>query len=230
MRMTEGKVCTAHLRSAAQIVRSRLVLGKHYGRLVRDVSSHRGAGAHRTCDGLRRPPMKARRSFSFLSARWVCVGFGGAGPAVPAQTTSAGVNLAVVAKPSCSYVSGDTTPAALNDGYDPRSSRDNRRGSYGNWPRHGTQWVQYDWSQPISTNKIDVYWWDDQQGRAPAQGLPAALLGWQRLCPGGQCLRPGRGGQPVQHDDLRRGPDRQAQAGDRRQRHLLYRHPGMEGL
>jgi hypothetical protein len=69
-----------------------------------------------------------------------------------------------VAQPSSSSVSGDTTAAALNDGYDPRSSRDNRRGSYGNWPRRGTQWAQYDWSQPISTNRIDVYWWDDQQG------------------------------------------------------------------
>ena len=81
-----------------------------------------------------------------------------------------------MAKPSCSYVSGDTTPAALNDGYDPRSSRDNRRRSYGNWPRRGTQWVQYDWSQPISTNRIDVYWWDDQQGvRLPKA---ARLLYW----------------------------------------------------
>ena len=53
---------------------------------------------------------------------------------------------------------------ALNDGFDPRSSRDARRGSYGNWPTRGTQWVQYDWSQPISTRKIDVYWWDDGQG------------------------------------------------------------------
>ena len=77
---------------------------------------------------------------------------------------SAGVNLAAVAQPSSSYVSGDTRPTALNDGYDPRSSRDARRGSYGNWPRRGTQWVQYDWSQPISTSKIDVYWWADGQG------------------------------------------------------------------
>jgi DUF1680 family protein len=94
----------------------------------------------------------------------------------PGGQSATGVNLAVVAKPSCSYVSGDTTPAALNDGYDPRSSRDNRRGSYGNWPRRGTQWVQYDWSQPISTNRIDVYWWDDQQGvRLPKA---ARLLCW----------------------------------------------------
>jgi DUF1680 family protein len=94
----------------------------------------------------------------------------------PGGQAAVGANLAVVAKPSCSYVSGDTTPAALNDGYDPRSSRDNRRGSYGNWPRQGTQWVQYDWSQPISTSRIDVYWWDDQRGvRLPKA---ARLLYW----------------------------------------------------
>ncbi len=74
------------------------------------------------------------------------------------------VNLAVVAEPSCSYVSGDTSTTALNDENEPRSSRDRRRGSYGNWPRRGTQWVQYDWSLPISTKKIDVYWWDDRRG------------------------------------------------------------------
>ena len=81
-----------------------------------------------------------------------------------AAESAAGANLAVVAKPSSSYVSGDTTAAALHDGYDPRNSRDNRRGSYGNWSRTGTQWVQYEWSQPISTSKIDVYWWADGRG------------------------------------------------------------------
>src|SRR5262249_21349777 len=65
---------------------------------------------------------------------------------------------------SSSFTSGDTTVEALSNGDAPRSSRDNRRGSYGNWPSRGTQWVQYEWTQPISTNKVDVYWWDDQQG------------------------------------------------------------------
>ena len=74
------------------------------------------------------------------------------------------VNLAVVAEPSCSYVSGDTSVTALNDENEPRNSRDRRRGSYGNWPRRGTQWVQYEWSRPISTKKIDVYFWDDRRG------------------------------------------------------------------
>jgi DUF1680 family protein len=90
-------------------------------------------------------------------------------PAVPSaskpQPTNTGaVNLAAVAVPSSSYVSGDTTTAAMNDGFTPRNSADNRRGSYGNWNRTGTQWVQYDWSRPISTSKMDVYWWNDNQG------------------------------------------------------------------
>jgi DUF1680 family protein len=85
-------------------------------------------------------------------------------PAQEANTSASGVNLALVATPSSSYVSGDTRNTALNDGLTPRSSRDNRRGSYGNWPRQGTQWVQYEWAQPVSTKEIEVYWWDDRQG------------------------------------------------------------------
>ncbi|HTL72169.1 MAG TPA: beta-L-arabinofuranosidase domain-containing protein [bacterium] len=81
----------------------------------------------------------------------------------PAETSSAS-NLAPAATASTSHVSGDTSLEALNDGYTPRSSRDDRRGSYGNWPNTGTQWVEYDWSQPISTKQIEVYWWDDNRG------------------------------------------------------------------
>jgi len=87
--------------------------------------------------------------------------------ALPAQEpapAAANVNVAVVATPSSSAISGDTRNEALNDGSNPRSSRGDRRGTYGNWPSRGTQWVQYDWSQPISTKQIEVYWWDDNQG------------------------------------------------------------------
>jgi len=104
--------------------------------------------------------MKAMQFVGFVSILAIVV----VSCAASAQETPTGVNLAPVAQPSSSYVSGDTRLTALNDGYDPRSSRDNRRGSYGNWPRRATQWVQYDWSRPISTNRIDVYWWADGQG------------------------------------------------------------------
>jgi hypothetical protein len=79
-------------------------------------------------------------------------------------TRPSGANLALVATASSSFTSGDTSLAALNDGNQPRSSRFSRGGTYGNWPQRNTQWVQYEWSQPISTNATDVYWWADGQG------------------------------------------------------------------
>ena len=112
--------------------------------------------------------------------------------ALAAPVPSSEVNLAVVATPSSSYVSGDTSLNALNNGANPRNSRDTRAGgSYGNWPRTGTQWVQYEWSQPISTRKADVYWWADGQG----VHLPSAarLLYWdgQKFTPVPNASGPG---------------------------------------
>ncbi len=101
------------------------------------------------------------------------VGFARTGWAQPAADP---LNLALVATASGSYVSGDTSLAALNDDFTPRNSRDATHGTYGNWNRTGTQWVQYEWSQPISTNRTEVYWWNDGQGI----GFPRAcrLLYW----------------------------------------------------
>jgi DUF1680 family protein len=112
--------------------------------------------------------------FSICASLLPCLAF--AQDSANTNATAPGVNLAVVATPSSSFVSGDTTPTALNDGSSPRSSRDARRGSYGNWPRTGTQWVEYDWRQPISTRQMDVYWWIDGAG----VGAPKAcrLLYW----------------------------------------------------
>lgn len=80
------------------------------------------------------------------------------------RTSNAEVNLAVVAIPSTSYVSGHETLGAINDGFEPANSHDTRHGEYGNWPQKGTQWVQYEWNRPISTRKIGVYWWNDRRG------------------------------------------------------------------
>ncbi|MFO8013638.1 MAG: glycoside hydrolase family 127 protein [Phycisphaerae bacterium] len=120
---------------------------------------------------MRRTPSRrfAARFAGVLAVGCVCTAL--AGPSAGAESGSPnaaasgdGVNLAVVADPSASYVSGDTSLAALNDGHAPDSSHVRGRGSYGNWPRKGTQWVQYDWSRPIRTHKIDVFWWDDRRG------------------------------------------------------------------
>ncbi|MDA7619939.1 hypothetical protein N8606_01305, partial [Akkermansiaceae bacterium] len=82
----------------------------------------------------------------------------------PAAEATTDVNLAPVAEPSTSRVSGDTTLAALNDGHTPKASNDRSNRAYGNWRGQGTQWVQYDWTIPVTTRKIDVFWWDDNAG------------------------------------------------------------------
>jgi DUF1680 family protein len=81
-----------------------------------------------------------------------------------ADTPSEAINLAVVATPSTSFVSGHEKLSAINDGFDPKDSGDTTHGEYGNWPQSGTQWVQLDWSQPISTKEVKVYWWNDHRG------------------------------------------------------------------
>lgn len=96
----------------------------------------------------------------------------GSGVVAPAQGRGRGrggipdpnaglTNLALVATPTASFVSGDTTVTAINDG-----AAGGRGGGarYGNWPRGGTQWVEYTWGKPISTNKADVLWWNDNGG------------------------------------------------------------------
>ena len=85
-------------------------------------------------------------------------------------------NLAPLAQPSTSFVSGHETLEAINDGFEPRGINDHSHGCYGNWPKPGTQWVQLEWSQPISTRQMDVYWWDDSRGvRLP---VSCRLLCW----------------------------------------------------
>ena len=81
-----------------------------------------------------------------------------------AAAEDSGVNLALVAATKTSYVSGHETLAAINSGYSPANSGDKSHGAYGNWPQRGTQWVEFQWSQPISTGKIDVYWFSDGGG------------------------------------------------------------------
>lgn len=85
-----------------------------------------------------------------------------AAPAIGEE--SAPVDLAKVATASGRYVSGDTSYAALNSGAMPANSADTARGAYGTWPRTDLQWVEYAWSQPISTDAIETYWWQDGQG------------------------------------------------------------------
>ena len=102
------------------------------------------------------------RSHSSLISSFIVILSGVA--VCPAVRAATDVNLAPVAEPSTSHVSRDTSLAALHDGQVPKVSHDRSKGSYGNWPSKGTQWVQYDWTAPVRTRKIDVFWWDDRAG------------------------------------------------------------------
>ena len=63
-------------------------------------------------------------------------------------------------------MSGHETLSALNDGATPRRSNDTSHGAYGNWPRRGTQWVEYEWPKTVTVNATDVYWYDDAAASA----------------------------------------------------------------
>jgi len=77
--------------------------------------------------------------------------------------SGAPANLAAVAQASASAVCYSASVTAINDGYAPSNSHDVEHSAYNNWPATGTQWVEYDWSQPVSTKQIEVYWLDDNQ-------------------------------------------------------------------
>ena len=96
--------------------------------------------------------------------------------ALAAAKSSAPVNLAIVAAPSASHVAADTRLASLNNGRTPGSQADPAQLAFGTAPEKGTQWVQYDWTAPVSLNAIEVYWW----GRHWGVALPVAcrLLYW----------------------------------------------------
>ena len=110
-----------------------------------------------------------------------------------AQAANPRTNLAPIAKVTTSFVSGHETLAAVNDGHAPRNSGDHDQNCYGNWPQHGTQWVQYEWTQPISVNGVGVYWWDDHRGvRLPAAARVAYWDGGKFAPLGAVDVRPNR--------------------------------------
>jgi uncharacterized protein len=78
----------------------------------------------------------------------------------PGVTSGTEKNLAIVASPSGSARFGG--PATfLNDGLTPTVSGRIRAGG-GNRPPQplSTQWVQYEWTHPVSTGEISIFWWN----------------------------------------------------------------------
>jgi hypothetical protein len=85
-------------------------------------------------------------------------------PLLPGST-----DLALSATPSASYTSPWEHVTAINDGIYPTSSNDSQDIRWGCWPQTGTQWIELDWSQPVSVDGSSVYFLDDGGGvRLPA--------------------------------------------------------------
>ena len=95
-----------------------------------------------------------------------------------AQTEDRSVNIARVAAPTSSSIASENKISALNDGFSPADSFDRSHGVYAlHWPWGGESerpWVQYEWSEPVTINKVEVYWAVDhpRRGAIPGSSWP----------------------------------------------------------
>lgn len=77
------------------------------------------------------------------------------------EATDYSLNLALAAVASASVTAGWNTVDGLNDNVQPTSSGDatpnDNSHVWGAWPEIGEQWVQYDWAEPVTFDRIAVY-------------------------------------------------------------------------
>ena len=95
-----------------------------------------------------------------------------------AQTGETTLNLAQIATPTSLYATSENKITSLNDGFSPADSHDRTNGFFSIRPRQdASQWVQYEWSRPVATSKIDVYWALDRIGpNASARTISESIV------------------------------------------------------
>lgn len=64
---------------------------------------------------------------------------------------------------TCSVTSPWENCPGINSGVDPTTSNPGIGVGWGTWPNGGTQWMQLDWDEPITTDRTEVYWYQDSQ-------------------------------------------------------------------
>ncbi|HXS75874.1 MAG TPA: beta-L-arabinofuranosidase domain-containing protein [Terracidiphilus sp.] len=78
------------------------------------------------------------------------------------ETSTSALNVARVAVPSSRSLMSENKISALNDGFSPADSFDRVHTIYALWVDHSdgehASWVQYEWSEPVSLDKVEVYW------------------------------------------------------------------------
>ena len=111
------------------------------------------------------PPEANRREFLLgLTGTAAIAAFNGQSGI--AQSQDHVLNIARVAIPSSLTIVSENKISALNDGFVPQSSFDRSHGLYA---LHGElqnqsrkSWVQYDWSEQVTLNRVEVYWGVDR--------------------------------------------------------------------
>jgi DUF1680 family protein len=102
-----------------------------------------------------------------------------AGPRGFAQAPHRAVNIARVATPSSFRMVSENKIAALNDGFTPQNSFDRSHGVYTLrsevQAEGGEPWVQYEWAEPVSIDKVEIYWALDhpRPGAIPGSHWPS---------------------------------------------------------
>ena len=96
-----------------------------------------------------------------------------------AQAPDRALNVARVAIPSSLTITSENKISALNDGFTPENSFDRSHGVYAlhrEWPKEsGETWVQYEWSEPVNIDRVEVYWAVDhpRPGSLPGSHWPS---------------------------------------------------------
>jgi hypothetical protein len=96
-----------------------------------------------------------------------------------AQAPDRALNVARVAIPSSLTITSENKISALNDGFTPENSFDRSHGVYAlhrEWPKEsGETWVQYEWSEPVNIDRVEVYWAVDhpRPGALPGSHWPS---------------------------------------------------------
>ncbi len=84
------------------------------------------------------------------------------GPRAFAQASESALNIARVAVPTSQSMRSENRISALNDGFTPENSYDRTHALYALWGERSTgsrtSWVQYEWSEPVSVSKAEIYW------------------------------------------------------------------------
>ncbi len=109
-------------------------------------------------------------------------------PEVPARAQPVPVpTIASRAQPSASHCTPADGLNALNDRVEPAASDDRKIPRFTWWDHRGTkEWVQYDFVEPQTVSRVDVYWFDEQRIRGGCR-MPQS---WQLLYKDGNEWKP----------------------------------------